>query len=85
MNLRHILPGFNAFPSMTYHFFRADLYVEPEHGFILSPTHFAPAITAGDTDFTILGSWQQQNTRFIYDTDLRQLSFAPEECDKDNP
>ncbi|TXG67013.1 hypothetical protein EZV62_008288 [Acer yangbiense] len=77
--------GFNAFPSMTYHFFGADLHVEPENVFRFSPSHFAPAIVAGDTDFTILGSWQQHNYRFIYDTDLRQLSFAPEECDKDNP
>ncbi|TXG67014.1 hypothetical protein EZV62_008289 [Acer yangbiense] len=77
--------GFNAFPSMTYHFIGADLYVEPKHGFLLTISHFAPAIKAGDSEFTVLGSWQQQNTRFIDDTDLRQLSFAPEECDKDNP
>ncbi|KAK4850822.1 hypothetical protein QYF36_010065 [Acer negundo] len=43
------------------------------------------AITVGDSELTILGSWQQQNTRFIYDTGLRELYFAPEECDKDNP
>ncbi|TXG67017.1 hypothetical protein EZV62_008292 [Acer yangbiense] len=77
--------GFNAFPSMTYHFYGADLYVEPKNGFIFFPSHFSPAFIAGETDFTSLGSWQQQNYRFIYDTDLHQLSFAPEECDKDNP
>ncbi|KAI9185168.1 hypothetical protein LWI28_004896 [Acer negundo] len=55
--------GFNAFQSMTYHFFGADLYVEPEHGFLFTTSHFAPAITVGDSELTILGSWQQQNTR----------------------
>ncbi|KAK4852768.1 hypothetical protein QYF36_026916 [Acer negundo] len=77
--------GFNAFPSMTYHFFGADLYVEPKNCFLFTISHFAPAITAGDSELTILGSWHQHNIRFIYDTDLRQLSFAPEECDKDSP
>ncbi|KAI9185237.1 hypothetical protein LWI28_005534 [Acer negundo] len=77
--------SFNAFPSMTYHFSGADLYVEPKHGFLFTISHFAPAITEGDAESTILGSWHQHNIRFIYDTGLRELSFAPEECDKDSP
>ncbi|TXG67016.1 hypothetical protein EZV62_008291 [Acer yangbiense] len=77
--------GFNAFPSMTYHFSGADLFVEPKHGFLFTISHFAPAITEGDAELTILGSWHQHNIRFIYDTGLRELSFAPEECDKDSP
>ncbi|KAK1580979.1 hypothetical protein Q3G72_001854 [Acer saccharum] len=72
--------SFNAFPSMTYHFSGADLY-----GFLFTISHFAPAITEGDAELTILGSWHQHNIRFIYDTGVRELSFAPEECDKDSP
>ncbi|KAK3199007.1 hypothetical protein Dsin_022422 [Dipteronia sinensis] len=77
--------SFNAFPSMTYHFSGGDLYVEPENCFLYSVSHFAPAIAEGDAELTILGSWHQHNIRFIYDTGLRELSFAPEECDKDSP
>ncbi|KAK2639097.1 hypothetical protein Ddye_026892 [Dipteronia dyeriana] len=39
----------------------------------------------GDSEETILGSWHQLDYRFIYDTGLRQLSFAAEDCSKDSP
>lgn len=32
---------------------------------------------------TVLGAWQQQNTRFVYDLDTLQLYFAPENCAQD--
>ncbi|KAL5735992.1 hypothetical protein ACOSQ2_030780 [Xanthoceras sorbifolium] len=76
--------GFNQHPTMTFNFQDADYVVEgrfmnihfDEGGF------FCVTILPGN-GVSILGAHHQQNMRIIYDCNLYQLQFYPENCVND--
>ncbi|KAK3198997.1 hypothetical protein Dsin_022412 [Dipteronia sinensis] len=76
---------FPVFPSMIYHFQGADLTIAPESSFIVDrmQKYFMLAI-APFGRHSILGAFQQHNTRFVYDIDSNVLAFVPDDCSKDN-
>ncbi|KAM7279469.1 hypothetical protein ACFE04_006603 [Oxalis oulophora] len=76
---------FTSFPSMTYHFKEGGkLKIAPEQTFIIDRGDwtFDLAIML-DHSRNILGSYQQQNTRFTYDNRVNALYFVPENCARD--
>ncbi|CAK9148566.1 unnamed protein product [Ilex paraguariensis] len=74
--------GFNGFPSMTFHFQGANLEVPRTSLFKLERSTFCLEMK-GHPSKTILGAYQQQNVRFIYDIGNSSLSFVREDCSKD--
>ncbi|KAK9265549.1 hypothetical protein L1049_009307 [Liquidambar formosana] len=74
--------SFQQYASMTFHFQGADFTVEPTFVYFFGYQEriFCVALVRGYA--TILGAWQQQNTRFVYDV-LHALTFAPEDCSQD--
>ncbi|MBA0632590.1 hypothetical protein Godav_001299 [Gossypium davidsonii] len=74
---------FNNFANLTFHFDgEADYFVPPQHLHIFQQDHFCVAITRGRYA-TVLGAWQQQNKRMLYDVGLGRLQFADENCAND--
>ncbi|KAL7112645.1 hypothetical protein ACP275_04G015400 [Erythranthe tilingii] len=81
--------GYKNLPSMTFHFKNADLVVRPESLFLVLDKigsvrgeYFCLAIIPSDF-ISVLGSYQQTNQRFVYDTKQNQLLFGPQDCSKD--
>lgn len=76
--------GFRQYAGLTFHFEGADLAVEPEFVYVKNSRmrYFCVALLPFDGK-TLIGAWQQQNTRFIYDLNLQQLQFAPQDCSRD--
>ncbi|KAL9168459.1 hypothetical protein ABFS82_04G016800 [Erythranthe guttata] len=81
--------GYKNLPSMTFHFKNADLVVRPESLFLVldkigsvKGEYFCLAIIPSDF-ISVLGSYQQTNQRFVYDTKQNQLLFGPQDCSKD--
>ncbi|GFQ03321.1 aspartic proteinase nepenthesin-1 [Phtheirospermum japonicum] len=81
--------GYKSLPSMTFHFKNADPVVRPESLFLVMDKissakgeYFCLAIIASDY-ISVLGSYQQANQRFIYDTKQKHLLFRKDDCSKD--
>ncbi|OMP04485.1 Peptidase A1 [Corchorus olitorius] len=77
-----IPPTYNDFASITFHFNGADYTVDGENGHLVLSERFCVAIgkKAGKS---VLGAWQQQNKRIIYDRSMGVLQFADEQCIND--
>ncbi|MBA0668378.1 hypothetical protein Goklo_001299 [Gossypium klotzschianum] len=75
-------PNYDDFASLTFHFNGADYTVAGEYVNLISPDIFCVAIIKG-TYATMLGAWQQQNKRLIYDVGMGALQFAEENCVND--
>ncbi|KAK6157440.1 hypothetical protein DH2020_011688 [Rehmannia glutinosa] len=74
--------GFRNYPGMTFHFQGANYEIGPENLFRVTSDRFCLALT-GSNDRTILGAFQQQNVRFIYDNGYQKLFFSKEDCSQD--
>lgn len=80
--------GFKNLPRITLHLQRADLVLEPEALFLVMDKieakgeFFCLAIIPSDVK-TVIGSYQQTNHRFVYDTKQKLLFFSKEDCSKD--
>ncbi|KAL5548280.1 hypothetical protein UlMin_003511 [Ulmus minor] len=72
------------YAGLTFHFDSADLVVEPEYVYVFNrrERYFCVALLSFNGK-TIIGAWQQQNMRFIYDLNLGELNFAKDDCSKD--
>lgn len=77
-------PRFRAYASMTFHFQGADFKVEPAYMnfYLVSRGVFCVGLLS-TTGKTILGAFQQQDTRFLYDLNAGTLQFVPENCAND--
>ncbi|GMY31385.1 aspartic proteinase nepenthesin-1-like [Fagus crenata] len=75
--------GFNKFPTMTYHFQGADLRVNQDNMFIILPERKTFCLAMRPSAFTIIGAYQLQDTRVIYDVAQKTISFGPENCARD--
>ncbi|KAG7957547.1 hypothetical protein I3843_11G181300 [Carya illinoinensis] len=77
-------PKFRAYIPMTFHFQGADYKVEPTYMYFhdKAKIYFCVALMpfAGKT---VLGAWQQQDMRVVYDLNLGVVRFAPENCARD--
>ncbi|KAF5182594.1 hypothetical protein FRX31_027819, partial [Thalictrum thalictroides] len=76
--------GFVDFPSMTFHFDKADLEVGPNELFIDFGDHFCIAFLPTNTEgpSVIIGNRWMANYKFMYDLKAQQVSFAREHCKK---
>lgn len=76
---------FRAYASMTFHFDRADFKVEPTYMYFIfqNEGYFCVAISFSDRN-SVVGAWQQQDTRFVYDLNTGTIRFAPENCANDH-
>ncbi|XP_015898713.3 aspartic proteinase nepenthesin-2-like [Ziziphus jujuba] len=76
--------GFSHYAGLTFHFEGADMVVQPQFMYVQNyrMRYFCVALLPF-TGPTLIGAWQQQNTRFIYDLNLQELQFAPEDCSRD--
>ncbi|KAK2639088.1 hypothetical protein Ddye_026883 [Dipteronia dyeriana] len=72
--------GFPVFPSMTYHFQGADLTIAQKSSFIVYhiEKYFSLAI-APFGGRSVLGAFQQRNTRFVCDIDSNVLALPPDD------
>ncbi|KAI3457548.1 hypothetical protein Pfo_014211 [Paulownia fortunei] len=74
--------GLKNFPNLTFHFQGADFHVPSVNLFMYERKFFCVAMVESK-NVTILGAYQQQNVRILYDLKDEMLSFAPEDCSKD--
>lgn len=80
--------GFKNLPRITLHLQRADLVLQPEALFLVMDKiaakgeFFCLAIIPSDVK-TVIGSYQQTNHRFVFDTKQKLLLFGREDCSKD--
>lgn len=80
-------PKFRAYASMTLHFRTADYVVAPtyqyfhfeQRGFFCVAVILFPA----DGRKTVIGAWQQQDMRLLYDLKKGLIKFMPENCAAD--
>ena len=82
---RHVEVNFDGYDvGLTFHFEGADFEVDPKYVYFYNKKemYFCVALMSFRGK-TIIGAWQQQNTRFVYDLNLHELHFAPEDCSKD--
>lgn len=77
-------PKFRPYLSMTFHFQGADFKVEPTYMYFHyeAKGYFCVALMPY-TGKTLLGAWQQQDMRVVYDLNLGVVRFAPENCASD--
>ncbi|CAK9151773.1 unnamed protein product [Ilex paraguariensis] len=78
-----ISKGFNNFPTMTFHFLGANLEVGMTTLFSRFARNTFCLEMMGHLHATILGAYQQQNFRFVYDLDNAKVAFVREDCTKD--
>ncbi|KAK4398228.1 Aspartic proteinase nepenthesin-1 [Sesamum angolense] len=74
--------GFSSFPSMTFHFQGANFEIGPKSLFQVRSDRFCLTMFAND-NMTILGAFQQQNVRFVYDIGNQKVLFGKEDCSRD--
>lgn len=77
-----IKPGFRNLPSMTLHFQGANLEIGPENLFRVVGDRFCLALFSS-RKLTMLGAYQQQNVRLVFDVGNDQLLFAKQDCSLD--
>lgn len=75
-------PGFKNYATMTLHFEGAKLEVGADNLFRVIGDRFCLALF-GSKHLTLLGAYQQQNVRLVYDVANRKLLFGKEDCSKD--
>ncbi|KAH6788785.1 hypothetical protein C2S51_003791 [Perilla frutescens var. frutescens] len=75
-------PGFKNYTSMTLHFQGAELEIGPDNLFRTISDRFCLALF-GSTRLTLLGAYQQQNVKLVYDVGNQKLLFGKEDCSKD--
>lgn len=82
VNLNVDFDGFDV--GLTFHFEGADFEVDPKYVYFynIKEKYFCAALTSFPGK-TIIGAWQQQNTRFVYDLNLHELHFSSEDCSRD--
>ncbi|KAL0306673.1 UNVERIFIED_CONTAM: Aspartic proteinase CDR1 [Sesamum radiatum] len=73
--------GFSSFPNMTFHFQGANFEIGPKSLFQVRSDRFCLTIFAND-NMTILGAFQQQNVRFVYDIGNQKVLFGKEDCSR---
>ncbi|KAF9598710.1 hypothetical protein IFM89_029960 [Coptis chinensis] len=79
-------PGFNNFPSITFHFDGADF--EPYHETTYSITNdrfclqIRPTDVIQNLDVSIFGSFFLAEQYFVHDNEQRTISFARADCSK---
>ncbi|KAL0406720.1 UNVERIFIED_CONTAM: hypothetical protein Slati_3985900 [Sesamum latifolium] len=71
-------PGFNDYPTMTFHFDGADYEAEYTHVKDESLEVTCTAVLPGKR--TIIGALQQWNTRFLFDINKNLLKFFKDDC-----
>lgn len=76
-------PGFRYYPGMVFHIEGADLEIGPENLFRFATNRFCLALFGTGKKSTVLGAYQQQNVRFIYDIGKEKLLFDKEDCSQD--
>ncbi|KAK6132085.1 hypothetical protein DH2020_034151 [Rehmannia glutinosa] len=75
--------GFRNYPGMVFHFQGANFEIGPEALFRFINDRFCLAVMGTQKRLTVLGAYQQQNVRFIYDIGNEKLLFAKEDCSQD--
>ncbi|XP_015883271.3 aspartic proteinase nepenthesin-2 [Ziziphus jujuba] len=75
--------GFHQYAGLTFHFQDADLVVQPKCMYVHNNRLRYFCVALAPAMATVVGAWQQQDTRFIYDLNMQQLQFAPEDCSRD--
>lgn len=75
-------PGFRDYPTMTLHFQGANLEIGPENLFRVVSDRFCLALF-GSRKLTLLGAYQQQNVRLVFDVGNDKLLFAKQDCSLD--
>ncbi|KAL0328408.1 UNVERIFIED_CONTAM: Aspartic proteinase CDR1 [Sesamum calycinum] len=73
-----LTPGFNDYPTMTFHFDGADYEAEYTHVKDESSRVTCTAVLPGKR--TIIGALQQWNTRFMFDINKNLLKFYRDDC-----
>ncbi|KAL0311371.1 UNVERIFIED_CONTAM: Aspartic proteinase CDR1 [Sesamum angustifolium] len=73
-----LTPGFNDYPTMTFHFDGADYEAEYTHIKDESSRITCTAVLPGKR--TIIGALQQWNTRFMFDINKNLLKFYRDDC-----
>lgn len=63
--------GFRNYPGMVFHIEGADLEIGPENLFRFATNRFCLALFGTGKKSTVLGAYQQQNVRFIYELGKR--------------
>ncbi|KAK4398229.1 putative aspartic protease [Sesamum angolense] len=74
-------PGFINYPNMTFHFQGADYGIGPKNLFLFLDNRFCLAMFRDK--ITILGAYQQQDVRFVYDNGNQKVLFREEDCSQD--
>ncbi|KAL8031867.1 hypothetical protein ABFS82_13G056900 [Erythranthe guttata] len=74
-----IVRAFRNYPNMVFHFQGGDFEIGKENLFHFSSVRFCLAMQKHD-EKTALGSFQQQNVRFVYDIGNQKVLFGKEEC-----
>ncbi|XP_020114111.1 aspartic proteinase nepenthesin-2-like [Ananas comosus] len=75
--------GFNAYPSMTFHFQNGnDFMAPPENVVVIDQRCFCVMIGKSQTVNT-LGAYQQRNYQMSFDIQSRTISYAPADCTRD--
>ncbi|KAL7143449.1 hypothetical protein ABFS83_08G191400 [Erythranthe nasuta] len=71
-------PGYDDFPTMTFHFEGADFEAEYTHVVDRNIGVACTAVVLGKT--TVIGALQQWNTKFIFDINQNVLKFYKDNC-----
>ncbi|KAE8679127.1 putative Monovalent cation:proton antiporter [Hibiscus syriacus] len=81
-DLCYLLPpeGYYNFAPLTFHFNGADYTVDRKFMHIFYDSYFCVALLGKGSSSTVLGAWQQQNKRIVYDGQIVGLRFADEDC-----
>ncbi|PIN15948.1 Aspartyl protease [Handroanthus impetiginosus] len=75
-----LIPGFNAYPTMTFHFEGADLEAEYTHVKDEGLGVTCTAVLLGRR--TVIGAVQQWGTRFIFYVNRNVLRFYKDDCSR---
>ncbi|XP_030453629.1 aspartic proteinase nepenthesin-1-like [Syzygium oleosum] len=73
-------PKFRAYTSMTFHFWGADYVVEPAYMYFIYESGGFLCVALASYTKTIVGAFQQQDMRVVYDLNQGVIRFAPENC-----
>lgn len=74
--------AFRYYPNMVFHFKGGDFEIGPENLFHFTSDRFC-LMMLGYDGMTVLGAFQQQNVRFVYDIGNQKVLFGKEDCSMD--